>query len=158
MLSVILAVGVAVAGNQILTEGRWSWWWTGIAVALTAASALVAYWLTRPPGDAPPSTAVPTAGSSGQVVENSTAGGNIDSLRGITGNVRLRETPPSAPASEPGPAEPGGLPQEMRPPAAGTVAGDAGAAGGGQRVSGSQAGGSITQIDGVGGDVTIERS
>jgi hypothetical protein len=154
VLSVVLAVGVAVAGNQILTEGGWSWGWTGIAVALTAGSALVAYRLTRPPGDAPPSASVPTTGSSGQVVENSTAGGNIDSLRGITGSVRLRETPPSAPAPEPRPAGP---PQGMRPPAAGTAAGDAAAADGSQRVSGSQAGGSITQIDGVGGDVTIER-
>lgn len=159
VLSLVLPVGVAVASNQILTEGVWSWWWTGIAVALTAGSTLVTYRLTRPPANDPASTQVTTPGLRGQVVEDSTAGGSIDQLRGVTGSVRLLDT--AAPLPPPAmPAGPGEAAQAAESAEAGTAAGDREPppVDGGQRVSRSRAGGSITQIDGVGGDVTIERS
>ncbi|MBO3748870.1 hypothetical protein J5X84_22560 [Streptosporangiaceae bacterium NEAU-GS5] len=141
----VLAVAVAVASNQILNSGLWSWWWTGIAVALTTISALITHKLTRP-------TAATPAATSGQVIEDSTAGTSIDQLRDITGSVRLHDTksPAPAPAPSTAPAQPA-APGEAPPPADRETPAD-------QRISGSQAGGSITQIHGVGGDVTIERS
>ncbi|MBO3753102.1 hypothetical protein J5X84_44295 [Streptosporangiaceae bacterium NEAU-GS5] len=162
-LSVVLGVGVAVASNQILTEGAWSWWWTGIAVALTAVSAMITYWLTRPSAESP--ATADSGGSSGQVVDRSTVGTSIDQLRGITGHVRIRDAsarvlPTAAPLDLVGFGE--------AFPAPGTSTDQTANQGGegpkplrkdgGQRVSGSQVGGSINQIDGVGGDVTIERS
>lgn len=159
-LSVVLGVGVAVACNQVLTDGQWNWWWTGIAVALTAGSMAVAHWLTRVPAATPGTAQATSARQSGQVVDGSTAVGHIAQLRGITGNVHLHgsPTPPSRTVDSTPPGTPGRSP---RP--AGTNAGEARGdaeptlAEGGQRVSRSQAGGSIIQVDGVGGDVTIER-
>ncbi|GII05722.1 hypothetical protein Pta02_77300 [Planobispora takensis] len=159
VLSVILGVGVAVACNQILTEDGWSWGWTGIAVAVAAVSALVAYRLTRPPAAEPTPTPDPAPPApSGQVVEDSTSAGSIDQLHGITGSVRLREVAPASSFVPPAGAPDQAPQQAPSTPDTAAAAGKAPTEGGQQRVSGSQAGGSITQIDGVGGDVTIERS
>ncbi|MGI5292801.1 hypothetical protein ACQEVF_57150 [Nonomuraea polychroma] len=156
-LAVVLPVGVAVATNQILTDGRWSWWWTGSAVALAAAGTLVTYRLTRQ--SAAESGATP--GASRQGVQDSTTGRHIDQVRDVTGDLRLRDlsavTPPPpvprkpdqavphAPAATPAAAR---AERDSRPPASES----------GQQVSRSQASGSITQIDRIGGDVTIERT
>ncbi|NAS27395.1 hypothetical protein GT755_37720 [Herbidospora sp. NEAU-GS84] len=59
--SAVLPVGVGVAVNQILNDGKWNWWGILAAVALSAVLTWVAYLLTRP---APPAPAAD--GSSGK--------------------------------------------------------------------------------------------
>ncbi|MFI6513823.1 hypothetical protein ACIBCT_40015 [Streptosporangium sp. NPDC050855] len=171
-LSVVVPVAVAVASNQILTDAGWSWGWSAIAVALAAAGAAVAYRLTRaeppaPAGEADPSAEPRRTASPGQVVTASTAGGSIDQVRRVGHSVRLRDSakpalPPSTPTA-PAPASPTAAPPlaPSNPPVAGEPARDGaddGPPSGGQRVSNSHASGSITQVEGVDGDVTIERS
>ncbi|WP_214414689.1 hypothetical protein [Sphaerisporangium fuscum] len=156
--SVVLPVAVAVAGNQILNNGVWNWWWGAVAVTLTALSTLVTCRLTGPSPTtaAGAATAVAMAGANGggkvtQTVDGSTAAGDITQVQGVGGGVRIvrgrgPSSPPSAPAAaDPSAEEPGG---------------DAGVPRGGARqaVTGAQAGGSIEQISRVRGDVDIESS
>lgn len=152
-LSLVLPVAVAVASNQILTEGRWSWWWTGIAVVLTVGSTLVTYRLTLPPANGPVPTVAIRPAPAGQVVDRSTAGKSIDQLDQITGNLRLRDSQVPVPS-------PAGLAQAAQAPEAEAVADDREPPPGlgGQWVGQSQVEGSITQVRGVVGDVNIERS
>ncbi|MEV0163399.1 hypothetical protein [Nonomuraea fuscirosea] len=118
--SVVLPVAVAVASNQILNAGVWSLWWIVIAVALTAASTLVTYALTRtatrdigqaehqppsPAADQPPSTAPPvqlpvTQGTQTQL-NMPLAGGIVNAVQGGTMNIH----PPAAPTQPPGGGE-----------------------------------------------------
>lgn len=156
-LSVVLGVGMAVACNQILTDGRWSWWWTGLALALAAGGTVVTHRLTRTA--VPGRGAVPAAsrGPSDQAVDDSTVGGNVTQIRGVTGSVSMHGGPRPAVGSGPdlpikteplmpdGPTT-GQVGDETEPPPQS-----------GQRVSRSRVIGSVTQIDGVAGDVTIER-
>jgi hypothetical protein len=112
--SVLLPVAVAVASNQILNDGVWNWWWIVIAVALTAASALVTYALTRtiasgtggenvppsPPSDVPRSTAPPVQpppvpGTQVQL-NMPTGSGTVQAVQGGTMNNY-----PSAPQAQP---------------------------------------------------------
>jgi len=94
-----------------------------------------------------------TAGSAGprdgQSVTNSTVG-RVTQVKGVTGNVHLGASssepqfPSCAPSATPGPTVP-----RPTPPAV--------AADGGQAVIDSHVVGDVTQIDGVGGDVGIDR-
>lgn len=104
--SVVLPVAVAVASNQILNDGMWSLWWIVVAVALTAASTLVTFALTRtatrdtgqaehpqpsPAPDQPPSTAPPielpvTPGMQTQLNMPAT-GGIVNAVQGGTMNI-----------------------------------------------------------------------
>ncbi|MFG1957329.1 hypothetical protein [Nonomuraea sp. NPDC049028] len=129
--SVVLPVGGAVAGNQILNDGQWSWWWALIAVALSAACAWVTHRLTRTAKGA----------AAGQSVSGSTVGGGVTQVKGVTGTLRLGAPSSPAPASGPGPASEPVLPAPES----------------GQTVTRSQIGGEVVQVDGVGGDAEIDR-
>ncbi|MEU7832421.1 MULTISPECIES: hypothetical protein [unclassified Nonomuraea] len=133
--SVVLPVGGAVAGNQILNDGQWSWWWALIAVALSAACAWVTHRLTR--------TAKGSAAVAGQLVSGSTVGGGVTQVKGVTGTLRLG--PPSSPA--PAPQQPAAEASEPVSPAPET----------GQTVTRTRIGGEVVQVDGVGGDAEIDR-
>ncbi|NAS20078.1 hypothetical protein GT755_00075 [Herbidospora sp. NEAU-GS84] len=43
----VLPVGVGVAVNQILNDGKWNWWWILAAVALSVVLTWVTHLLTR---------------------------------------------------------------------------------------------------------------
>ncbi|NAS20083.1 hypothetical protein GT755_00100 [Herbidospora sp. NEAU-GS84] len=44
----VLPIGVGVAVNQILNDGKWNWWWILVAVAISAVLTWVTHLLTRP--------------------------------------------------------------------------------------------------------------
>ncbi|WP_344951721.1 hypothetical protein [Sphaerisporangium flaviroseum] len=161
--SMVLPVGIAVASNQILNNGKWNWWWGALAVALTTVSTLVTYHLTDPSPTAafrdsaqatwPVTDGTTGGGKASQIVKGSTAGGDITQVREAGGSVRIvrdraatRFSPPPAPPTPDPSVE---LPAQ-----------DAGSrpSGGDQMVTGSHAGGSIDQIIGVQGDVDIQSS
>lgn len=161
VLAAVVSVAVAVAANQILTEAGWNWWWSIPAVVLAAASLWATDRLTRKPAAVPEPR--PERVPSGQTVAGSTAGGHITQMKDVHGNVRLgafstvvpssATTEPVAPSDTPRPAEGERHEGEEKGGGGGSVP-----EAGGQQVRGSHVGGSITQITGVDGDVTIERS
>lgn len=156
-LAVVVPVGVAVASNQVLADEGWNWWWSGLAVGLATVSEIVAYRLTRGPTGSTPAVSEARPGPSGQALKDSTAGGSIDQVRDVAGSVRLRDT--SASSSTPRETSgPPAAPPASRPTAAPVEREDDAPLADGQWISGSHAGGSITQINGVGGDVNIERT
>ncbi|GAA0838592.1 hypothetical protein ACFQVD_32720 [Streptosporangium amethystogenes subsp. fukuiense] len=151
--SVVLSVAVSVAGNQVLNDGVWNGWWALIALALGAAATAVAYRLT----DASSSqdrTAGPSgaASSSIQSVMRSSASGDIVQAHDLADGIRIAPGASTSAAPIPAPASPA-MPVQEVPDEEPT-----GSPGIGQSVTGSIIGGSIIQISGAGGDVTIERS
>ncbi|MEV6802992.1 hypothetical protein AB0M91_32310 [Micromonospora rifamycinica] len=78
----------------------------------------------------------------GQSVTGSTIGGGVTQVRGVGGSVRIGPSP--APPVAPTP--PGSSPPVPSP-----------APGGGQAVTGSSTTGPVRQVDGVGGDVDLDR-
>jgi hypothetical protein len=106
--SVVLPVAVAVASNQILNDGIWSWSWVVIAVALTTVSALVTYALTRttPVETTPTNASAPSPSAEAPLVQPPmrpgaqvqlnmpTAGGTVNAVQGGTMNVGYLTPPP----------------------------------------------------------------
>jgi hypothetical protein len=90
-------------------------------------------------------TSPPAGSSPGQSVDDSTVGGGVAQVKGVSGSVRIGAAPPSTGAAAPS----GRTPRSATPPAA--------PGGSGQSVTGSQVHGSVNQVDGVGGDVEIDR-
>lgn len=86
-----------------------------------------------------------TAAEGGQSVIASRTAGRIVQVRGVRGSVRIGEKPPIAPRRSSGEGGPAPGPAVEAEHA------------GGQSVTGSEAGGGITQVDGVGGDVDVGR-
>lgn len=86
-----------------------------------------------------------SAAKGGQSVIASRTAGGITQVRGVQGSVRIGEVPHIAPrrASSEGVPAPGSAAEVEHA--------------GGQSVTGSEAGGGITQADGVGGDVDVGR-
>lgn len=163
VLSAVLPVAAGVAGNQILNDGQWVWWWIPIAVAASAALVWITSSLTKPvdsPADTGHGGPQHDAGVAGQALDNSIAGGSIDQIRAVRGSLRLHDTaaPPPSPARTSVSAPEMASQEAIDKLAASAEEGAASQTAGGQRVSGAHAGGGITQIDGVGGDVTIERT
>jgi hypothetical protein len=97
------------------------------------------------------------AAAKGQSVAGSTVTGGITQVRGVTGSVRIggppssSAAPPAAAPSVPSPA-PG-----LAPPGAPEPVFEAPGRGDGQSVTDSQVGGDVTQVDGAGGDVDVDR-
>jgi hypothetical protein len=82
--------------------------------------------------------------TSGQSVTDSTIGGGVAQVRGVRGSVRIG--PSTAPTVAPAPP---GSPVPPQAPSAPHS--------GGQAVSGSSTAGPVRQVDGVGGDVDLDR-
>jgi hypothetical protein len=92
--------------------------------------------------------AAPEGADDGQSVANSTAG-TVTQVKGVTGSVRIGGSSQSASPSSPAP--PTGRSSDTPPPAAPRTAP------GGQTVVDSDVSGDVSQVDGVGGDVDIDR-
>ncbi|MBA9005141.1 hypothetical protein [Thermomonospora cellulosilytica] len=84
-----------------------------------------------------------TGAADGQSVTGTRVGGGIAQVRNVRGNVRLRPAPSAPAAGDPAAAAPD--PTAPRP------------ASGGQSVTDAHVGGSVHQIDDVGGDLDIGR-
>lgn len=148
--SVIVPVAGAVAGNQVLDNGVWSRWWALAALALAAAGAAVGHRLTAAPHDRDGSPTPATAGSGPlQSVAGLSAGRNIVQVHGSAGGVRIGRGEP-APAAVTSP-------DTMFPSSAIAPEQEAGnLPSARQSVSRSTVGGSVIQVSGTGGDVTVE--
>lgn len=128
-----------------------------VASAFIGLAGLVAsvYGIFQARRDAPGSSA---AVEGGQAVAGSTVARGVTQVRGVSGSVRTGNAPsPSAPAPA-APASPvlsstsGLAPSGVSEPVP-----EAPGRGGAQAVTDSQVGGDVTQVDGVGGDVEVDR-
>jgi len=140
----MLSVGIAVAANQILNRGMWSWPWTLIAVVLAGLGAWMTVQLTRQ------SAMRGSERDAGQLV-SATSASRVLQIRDIRGSARLRWRHKSVPLKE-------SSPPTVDPAAVGKADADDQPVGveTGQVVGESNVGGSIIQIRGVGGDLEID--
>jgi hypothetical protein len=96
------------------------------------------------------------AAAEDQSVAGSTVEGGITQVRGVTGSVRIGNAPwlsaAGAAAAPPVRSPTSGLALSVPKPVP-----EAPGGGGGQSVTDSQVGGGVTQVDGAGGDVDIDR-
>ena len=99
-----------------------------------------------------------SAAGSGQSVTGSTVAGGVTQVKGVTGSVRIGGVPTHSSTAPPAsaPAAPSSV-SELTPSGAPEAVSEASEPAGRQSVADSQAGGEVTQVDGVGGDVDIDR-
>src|SRR6266496_2770325 len=125
-----------------------------VAGAFIGLAGLVAsvYGMVQARRDAPGSSSA--AGEGGQSVAGSTVARGVTQVSDVTGSVRIGDAPSSSPVAPAAPASPVPSSTSGRP-LSGVVGAPGG--GGGQSVTDSQVGGDVTQVDGVGGDVDVDR-
>jgi hypothetical protein len=104
-----------------------------------------------------PGSSAPTVGG-GQSVTGTTTAGGVTQVKDVTGSVRISGAPTHSSAAPPAPAP--AAPSSasgLTPSGVSVPVPEASGPGGGQSVTNSQSGGEVTQIEGVGGDVDIDR-
>jgi hypothetical protein len=94
----------------------------------------------------------------GQSVTDTRVAGGVTQVEGVTGSVRIGGAPTHSSAAPPAPAP--AAPSSasgLTPSGVSAQVPEASGPGGGQSVTNSQVGGDVTQVDGVDGDVDIDR-
>jgi hypothetical protein len=128
-----------------------------VAGAFIGLAGLVAsvYGVVQARRDAPGSSSAAVEG--GQSVAGSTVARGVTQVRGITGSVRIGDAPSPSAAAPAAPASPVPSTSGLAPSGVPEPVPEAPGRGGGQSVTDSQVGGDVTQVDGVGGDVDVDR-